>query len=372
MLVISEIPTPYRLPLYARLAARPELELEVAFCALDEPDRPWRIEAALAEVPHRVLGGIAPAVRTRRNTFVYQVNLGALALLARSPYDVVVVGGYAVFAEQAAIALARARRIPYLLHSESTLTKPRSSWLRLAKRGVVGPIVRGAAAGLAVGSGAARYLAHYGMDPGRIRIVPNTIDVAGYGRDATAARARAEEVRARWDLPERYVLFAGRLVEDKGIRDLVEALRLLGPDAPPLLVAGEGPLAEELDGVGDVRRVGFVQREQLVELLALAAWTVVPSRVEPWGVIVNEALACGSPVIVTAAVGAAEDLVVDGVNGRVVPASSPHAFAAALAGPKPSGDPAEGRIARWDYDLAVDQFVDALRLALPGRFPDGG
>jgi len=366
VLVISEIPTPYRLPLYARLAERPDLELELVFCALDEPDRPWQVEEALAGVPHRILRGVAPALRTRRNTFVYQVNPGAIDLLARSHYDVVVAGGYAVFAEQAAIALARARGIPYVLHSESTLAKHRSALLRVAKRGVVGPIVRGAAAGLAVGSGAARYLAHYGMDPGRIRIVPNTIDVVGYGRDAAAARARAEDVRAHWDLPERYVLFAGRLVEDKGIRDLVGALRLLGADAPALVVAGEGPLADEFGGVDGVRRVGFVQRDQLVELLALAAWTIVPSRVEPWGVIVNEALASGSPVIVTDAVGAAEDLVVDGINGRVVPASSPQALAAALAGPKPSGDPAEGRIARWTYDFAVDQFADAIRLALRG------
>jgi glycosyltransferase involved in cell wall biosynthesis len=369
ILVISEIPTPYRLPLYARLAERPEFELEVVFCAASEPDRPWKLDVALAGVPHRVLRGFAPSIRTRRGTFVYEVNPGAVRLLARSRYDAVVVGGYAVFAEQAAIAIARARGIPYLLHSESTLAKARAPWLRLAKRGLVGPTVRNAAAGLAVGSAAADYLVHYGLDRGRIRIVPNTIDVASYGRAAAGARSRAEEVRARWQLPAEFVLFAGRLVEDKGVRDLLDALRLLGDNAPALVVAGEGPLAGEFHALAGVHQVGFVQPEQLIELLALAAWTVVPSRVEPWGVIVNEALASGSPVIATAAVGAARDLVVDGSNGRVVPARDPEALADALAGPRPQGDPSEGRIAGWDYDFAVDQFVDALRVALPGRLP---
>jgi glycosyltransferase involved in cell wall biosynthesis len=126
-------------------------------------------------------------------------------------------------------------------------------------------------------------------------------------------------------------------------------------------------LEPEVKAIPGVHYLGFVQPEQLLELYALAKWTVVPSRREPWGVVVNEALACGCPVIVTDQVGAAADLVEDGVNGRIVPAGSPAALAAALAGPVPTGDPAKGRIEQWTHDFGVEQFLEAVQLAVSSR-----
>ena len=365
VLIVSEIPTPYRLPLYAQLAARPELEVEVAFCSRFEPHRPWQLgEDLLAQVPHRFLRGVAPAVRTRTGTFVYEINPGAIPLLARSNHDAVVVGGYSVFAEQVAIAIARMRRIPYLLHSESTLAAPRPAIVRAAKRALVRPAIAGAGAGLAVGTEAARYLEHYGLPAERIRIVPNTIDVREYGRKADDARRNAAEIRAARGLPDRFVLFAGRLVEDKGILDLVAAWRMLAPSGVSLLVAGEGLLSAELAREPGLVTLGFVQPDDLIELYALAEWTVLPSRREPWGVVVNEALASGCPVIVSDRVGAAADLVENGVNGHIVPARDPGRLASALGGPRPSGDPAKGRIEGWTHEFAVEGFVEGVELAV--------
>ena len=367
ILVVSEIPTPYRLPLYSLLAQRPEIELDLVFCSRDEPDRPWDLGPALEGVPHRFLNGVSPEVRTRHGTFVYQLNPAAVPLAARGKHDAVVVGGYSVFAEQVAMGVSRLRRIPYLLHSESTLSAVRPRLVRLAKQALVRPAVRGAAAGLAAGTQAKRYLVHYGLRPERIRIVPNTIDVEGYRRAAEDIRGRAAEVREARGLPERFVLFAGRLIEDKGILDLLQAQSMLGRSSLPLVIAGEGRLESDVKAAEGTRHVGFQQTEPLIELYALADWTVVPSHREPWGVVVNEALACGSPVIVTDRVGAAADLVVDGVNGRVVPAAAPEALAAALAGPKPSGDPSSGPIEGWTHEFAAEQFLDAVQLVLAGR-----
>jgi len=366
VVVLSEIPTPYRLPLYRRLAAQPELRLEVLFCSARQPNRPWQLDAELAGVPHAVLPGFGLRTGGRRNTFVYEVNPTILRELHRRRPDVLVIGGYAVFAEQAAIAYARLLGIPYLLHNESQFLKPRSAVKRALKRALLPPVVGGAAAGLAVGSAAARYLEHYGVARDRIRFFPNTIDVPVYRELGEQARARAVEIRGALDVPERYWLFAGRLVEEKGIPDLVNGLRLLGTSAPPLLVAGEGPLARDLRDVPGVRLLGFQQRDALVELMALAELTVVPSRVEPWGVVVNESLAAGCPVIVTDAVGAAEDLVVDGSNGRVVRTGDARALAAALTAPIPPDARARGPIDDWDYDFAVSQFLEAVGLAVRG------
>src|SRR5207245_1340375 len=100
-------------------------------------------------------------------------------------------------------------------------------------------------------------------------------------------------------------------------------------------VAGTGPLADLVEAAPGVRLAGFLQRDELIELLALAELTVVPSRVEPWGVVVNEALACGCPVVVSEAVGAGRDLVEDGVDGRFFPAGDVRALADALTAPRP-------------------------------------
>lgn len=366
VLFLSEIPTPYRLPLYRRLSEHPDLEVEVVFCAKGEPDRPWALEQELAGIPHRILAGVHPRLRTRRNTFVYEINPGIVPLLLRSRPDVLVIGGYSVLAEQVALALAPLLRIPFLVHSETHLHKPRRAPVAAAKRAVLPHILGRAAGGLAAGTLAADYLEAHGIPRERIRIFPNTIDIDAYRGAARAARKRAAEIRATRGLPESYILFAGRLVEAKGLPELLEALDRLGGAAPPLVVAGTGSLMSSLRGREGVHVVGFQGKNELIELYALADWCVVPSRDEPWGVVVNEALACGCPVIASNAVGAAADLVRDGIDGRIVPAGDVAALAEALAAVPPPGDVSLGPIARWTYEFGVAQLVEAVDLACRG------
>jgi glycosyltransferase involved in cell wall biosynthesis len=364
VLVISEIPTPYRVPLFQAIAASGAVELTVLFCAAEEPDRPWVLSDDLTGFKHEVMRGLPLSVRTRRGTFVYEINPGIVRRLAHRDFDVLVVGGYSVFAEQVAVAFARLTGTPYIIHAESHHGKARRHVIQAVKARVLPQVVGHAAAGLATGSAAARYLASYGLEPSRIRIVPNTIDVARYAARADLARNDAARIRAELGLPDRYVLFAGRLVEAKGLTDLVQALDLLGDSAPPVVVAGTGPLEAELRIAPTVRLLGFQPSERLIDLYALAAVTVVPSRSEPWGVVVAEALACSCPVIATDAVGAAEDLIVDGRNGRVLPADSIEALAAALVEQFPTPDPDAGLLRTWTYEFSVTQFLEAVNLAI--------
>ena len=361
--VISEIPTPYRLPLYERIAARGDIDLEVLFCAAEEPDRPWDLDAGLARVPHRVLRGWSPTLRTRAETFVYEINPQVVSVLRAEAYDAIVVGGYSVFAEQAAIAYAKVTRTPYLLHSESHHLKPRAWAVRAAKEVALRPVIGGAAAGLAVGSLSATYLESYGLDRGRIRIVPNTIDVQAFASSAEEARADGAAIRSELGLPSSFVVYVGRLVAGKGVLELLEALDRLGPDAPQVVVAGDGPLAEQVAASPTVTHLGFQPTQRLIQLYALADRAVVPSRAETWGVSVNEALASGCPVVATDAVGAAYDLIEDGVNGYVVRAGDVAALAAALVAPRPDAY-ANRRIDRWSYEFGAEQFAEGIALAL--------
>jgi glycosyltransferase involved in cell wall biosynthesis len=368
VLLISEIPTPYRMPAFERIAAHPEIDLHVLFCARSEPDRPWRLESDYS-FSYEVLAGISPTWRTKRDTFVYEINPSILRLLRDRPHDVLVVSGYSVFAEQAALLWARLTRRPYVLLSESHLGKPRSGWKPLVKRLVLPRLLSHAAAGLATGSAAVNYLAHYGIARDRIRIFPNTIDAAGYREAADKARSRRQDVLAAFDLPERFILYVGRLVERKGILDLVAAHAALPSAAPPLVVVGDGPLAAALVGRQRVRALGFVEPSELPRIYGVAELAVVPSHDEPWGVAVSEALAAGVPVVVSDAVGAAVDLVQSGLNGLTYPATDITALTAALSSGLATlrAPISAGLIEQWDYEFATDQFVQAIAIAMSGR-----
>jgi len=302
----------------------------------------------------------------RRNTFVYEMNPGVLVELHRLRPDVVVSGGYSVLAEQLAIAYCKATGTPYLLHSESHHLKPRPRAVRAMKQVALRPVIGGAAAGLAVGSLSASYLESYGLDRGRIRIVPNTIDVAAFASAADQARTREAAIREELRLPSSFVLYVGRLVAGKGVLELLEALDRLGPEAPHVVAAGDGPLAGQVAGSRTVLHLGFQPTQRLIELYALAERAVVPSRAETWGVSVNEALACGCPVVATDAVGAAYDLIEDGVNGYVVPEGDVAALAAALIASRPDAG-ANRRIDHWSYEFGAEQFAEGIALALDGQ-----
>jgi glycosyltransferase involved in cell wall biosynthesis len=130
--------------------------------------------------------------------------------------------------------------------------------------------------------------------------------------------------RKRFALPERYFVSVGRFSEEKNLTRLLQAYRRYRdaePDGWDLVIVGDGPQREELLGVArslnldDVIWPGFVQINELPIYYALSDGFVLPSVSEPWGLVVNEAMACGLPVLVSDRCGSAPDLVVEGKNG---------------------------------------------------------
>jgi glycosyltransferase involved in cell wall biosynthesis len=118
----------------------------------------------------------------------------------------------------------------------------------------------------------------------------------------------------------RSFLFVGRLVEEKGIEPLIAAYRAYRAKVSEpwgLLVAGTGPLSEVLNGVDGIDQRGFVQPSELPALFGEALCFVLPSRFEPWGVALHEAVCAGLPVICSTACGASDQFVVAGENGFV-------------------------------------------------------
>jgi glycosyltransferase involved in cell wall biosynthesis len=188
------------------------------------------------------------------------------------------------------------------------------------------------------GKSSLNYLIDLGMAEEKIFIAPDAVDVALFSRSADAVRQSRIPARSG-RLPSRYFLYVGRLVEAKGVFDLVESYARLDPKLRSqigLVFAGDGTehdaLAERASRIapGAIQFLGFVHREELPELYALAEGFVFPTHSDPWGLVVNEAMACTLPIIVTNVAGCALDLVQDGWNGFVVPPRDPSRLATAI------------------------------------------
>jgi glycosyltransferase involved in cell wall biosynthesis len=189
------------------------------------------------------------------------------------------------------------------------------------------------------GTSSLDYLKHLGIAGERIFIAANVVDTPLFARLARDARQHTSEPHARLSLPPRYFLYVGRLVHAKGVFDLLDAYARLSPEIRSqvgLVFVGDGSDHAELMqkaaqvSPGTIHFTGFIQREGLPEVYALAETMILPTHSDPWGLVVNEAMSCSLPVIVTSVAGCTLDLVQDGWNGFVVPPRDPAQLAAAM------------------------------------------
>jgi glycosyltransferase involved in cell wall biosynthesis len=153
------------------------------------------------------------------------------------------------------------------------------------------------------------------------------VDTELFAREADAVRQNALFHRQAMRLPSRFFLFAGRLVPEKGVFDVLESYGKLNPQLRNeigLVFVGEGgsraELVQRASAIkpGSVHFAGFVHREQLASYYGLAEVFVFATHTDPWGLVVNEAMASRLPIIISSAAGCAADLVKDHWNGRVV------------------------------------------------------
>jgi glycosyltransferase involved in cell wall biosynthesis len=367
-------PTPYRAPLLDRIAERDDVDLTVLYAAESVAGRTWTVPL---DHPHRILRGRrVPGVQGifRHD---YPVTPGIFRALSRLRPRVVVASGWSTFPAQAAVAWSRAHRVPYLLVVESHDRDPRPGWRRRVKGAVVPRVVRGAAGVLVTGTLARESMLARGARPDRIRVFANTVDVHAFGERAGALAGRRADLRAALGLgpADVGVLCVARLAPEKRIDVLVRALAAAGRPELVLVLAGDGPERASLERLAaelGIRLLlsGDLPWERIVEAYVAADAFALLSRRETWGVAVNEAAACGLPLVLSDAVGSAPDLVVSGENGFVVASGDVSSAAAALA--SLAADPAlrtrfgaaSRRIAAaWGYEPSVENFVELVRLA---------
>jgi 1,2-diacylglycerol 3-alpha-glucosyltransferase len=244
--------------------------------------------------------------------------------LERDNPDALGIVGYVRPESLAMLRWARAHSRPTVLMSESQeIDHPRVWW----KEAVKARRVARFSAGLVGGPRHADYLIRLGLPPGRIALGYNAVDNDAFARWAADARL---DPNGRAGLPDGpYFIAVSRFVPEKNLVGLIRAFahyrQRAGARPWSLVLCGGGPdeavieAAARESGVGDnVHRPGFLQAEGLARWLSHATAFVHPSLMEPWGLVANEAAACGLPLLISDRAGCAETLVPDppGTTGR--------------------------------------------------------
>jgi glycosyltransferase involved in cell wall biosynthesis len=255
--------------------------------------------------------------------------------LQKASPAVVVIPGWADKAALAALSWCERTGTPAVVMSASSaMDAPRVWW----KEAVKSRIVRLCSAGLGGGTPHVDYLVDLGLPRERVFAGYDVVDNEYFWSHAAQARLDADRVRAQFRLPREYFVASSRFVEKKNLPRLLQAYasyrRQAGAGAWKLVLIGEGPLKpdllrvrSELDLVDDILLPGFVQYEDLPAHYALAGTFIHASTSEQWGLVVNEAMACGLPVLVSKRCGCVSDLVVDGRNGYTFDPYDPAALA---------------------------------------------
>lgn len=225
---------------------------------------------------------------------------------------------------------ATKRQVPAIMMSDSKRPGFERSWVkeRIKRR-----VLKQCGAALAGGTEAAQYLEALGISAEQVFVGYDAVDNHYFACGADAARQQASQAFDALRLPERFFLASSRFVEEKNLPNLLEAFAIFraksNSQAWKLVIIGDG----ELRGKLELRRAelaleqsvlmpGFKQYEELPAYYGLASVFVLTSISETWGLVVNEAMASGLPVIVSKQCGCAADLVRDGINGYTFDAHS--------------------------------------------------
>jgi glycosyltransferase involved in cell wall biosynthesis len=367
--LLTNILTPYRLPVYRDLAATPGWQLRVMLCAADEVD--WQsaytgaYEQGRAALDVEIVAGVSYRRRVRahrepasRQWATLHVPWGVFGALRRFAPDVVVtaeLGARSAFAAAYA-ALFRVPLVIWSYHARSAaaaIGPVRRAWRRA--------LLARADAVVGMGAQAREVLRSLGVREAVLFDAPNAHDAEGLEARLAGLDVATERLalRASTGARERIALVAGRLEESKGVLPLLEAWRAL-PDSSranwTLLFVGDGPLAGAIDaarepcGAGAIARMPALRPDALAAVYAASDLLVFASLGDPWGLVVNEAMACGLPVLCSRLAGCADDLIAPGETGWLCDPTHPAQLRDALA--HALADPAREQIAARARDTA--------------------
>ncbi|MBK20653.1 MAG: glycosyltransferase [Rhodospirillaceae bacterium] len=342
-------PIQYQAPLLRQIAADPDIDLTVFFCS------DISIREHVDEGFGQVIEWDTPLLDGYKHQFLKSwaddgppsvfrpVNSGLPKALKEGKFDALWVHGYMRFYHLISMFRARIMGLVVLNRDEAwEMSAPRGPLKKFIKRLFFSVLRKICHGWLVIGSANKNYYLAHGMQEDVIFPMPYTIDNQYFSDQATAADVSG--LRAEFNLePNRpIILYASKFMGRKRPKDLVEAVARLSKDPknrqPYLLMVGDGEqreaLKKQVEDLGleeSVRFTGFRNQSELPSFYSLCDVFVLPSFLEPWGLVVNEVMTAGRAVIASDQVGSVYDLIKDGENGFVFPAGNVDALTESLS-----------------------------------------
>lgn len=388
LVLLSTHPIQYHGHWFRALAERPEIDLTVIYCHPSTPANQARAGFGVEfdwDIP--LLDGYRYTFLGTRNENSRGSGApsaqGMEPLLAREKPDVVMINGWHYRAAWQAIFACWRMRIPVMVRGDSQLISPRGALKRRLKYPVYRSFIPRFDACLAVGARSREYYLHYGARPERVFHVPHAVQDDLFPRGGEA-QARRVALRQQWKLDYRgtVFLFAGKFIEKKRPMDFLRAMEIVTKLEPKIagVMVGDGPLRAACEQFVNERQLpvhfaGFLNQSQMADAYVGSDCLVLPSDGrETWGLVVNEAMSCARPAVVSDAVGCTPDLILDGITGAIFPLGDVDALSRILIalGRSPErlqamGERGQERLPRYSRDVALRGTIEAVEAVMANR-----
>lgn len=331
--LVHNIISPYRIPVFNHLASKRNLDLTVYFLNESARNRKWETDFYRKKINFNY--EILPSINLKIpfvNSIEYNINPTIFFKLYKNKFDAVVISGWVDFVSQTLPFLTSFYSFKYILWAGSTKDEPSiQRWLFLP---LVKSIIRRASSIIPYGTKSKRYLMNLDANKDIIVNSFNAIDVDYFqNKIKKITKSKINILKTSYNISKNtlVILYVGQFIPRKSLSVLIKAASMLNKDLS-LVFLGHGDekdnyisLANELSVKLTI--INHLERDKLPEIYKMSDLFILPSREEVWGLVVNEAMACGLPVICSDNVGCVEDLVINEVNGFVFKSDDPKSLA---------------------------------------------
>jgi len=316
---------PYRHPLFEKLARK--VDLTVLYCSDKPRNRKWESWPHEYDYKHKTIWGFSP--------MEFNINPSVIWELYKSKADAVIIGGYSKPTMIIAFYFCRLRTIPVVYWTEAT-EEPKSLLGKLVK-----PIRHGFYKNsrhiIAQGELTRRYLESQGIPSLKITEAHNCIDEEYFIEKSDEVHLRRDDVRRRYGYDEDDIvfLFVGSLIERKGVIELLEIIAEVSSrnNSFNFIILGSGPLESEVKTTIEGNRLhrvklieSGIKLQDLIELYSISDVFLFPTLFDLAPLVVNEAMACKLPLLLSDGAGNSYKFIVQGDNGYRIPKGDTRAF----------------------------------------------